>query len=599
MIRIGFGKPLLVVLLLLLPFVLDSYTIHVAILIMLFAIVAVGLSLVMGFAGQVNLAQAAFFGAGAYASALLTTTYGWNPWLAAVAAVVATCVVALAVAVPALRVQSHYLGIVSLGLAVAFSSLLSNSDVTGGASGISQVPPLSLPGLNLGENHDYYYLVALALILVVGFALFVANTTLGRRFKAMRDDVLAASASGIEIRYYRLTAFVLAGLVGGVAGVLYAHNARYVSPDTFGLGVMFLLLAMVIIGGQDSVWGAVTGAVLLITARNLLTGVQAFQQLAYGGLIVGTVVFAPRGLAGAAMDLRRRFDLPWPSIPIPWTRRRLAPPPLVLDPADPALEGVALRIDNLSKRFKGVQALDGVSLEVRAGEIHGVIGPNGSGKTTLFNVISGIYRPSGGRVAIWRHDVTGQPSFRMSRLGVARTFQNLRLFRQLTVLENVMVALDRDPARAHIRYFIAPWVVLHKERVRRARALEMLEEFDLVDVADEIAVNLSYGRQRRLEITRALAAQPTILLLDEPAAGLNAAEQEGLKAMIRRIRDGGVTVVVIEHNMSLVMNICQRLTVFAHGKVIAAGTPSEVSSDAAVIEAYLGRGAAEPVTAAL
>jgi branched-chain amino acid transport system permease protein len=599
MIRIGFGKPLLVALLLLLPLVLDSYTIHVAILIMLFAIVAIGLSLVMGFAGQVNLAQAAFFGTGAYASALLTTTYGWNPWPAAVAAVLATCVVALAVAVPALRVQSHYLGIVSLGLAVAFSSLLSNSDLTGGASGISRVPPLALPGLNLGENHDYYYLVALALILVVGLALFIANTTLGRRFKAMRDDVLAAAASGIEIRYYRLTAFVLAGLVGGVAGVLYAHNARYVSPDTFGLGVMFLLLAMVIIGGQDSVWGAVTGAVLLITARNLLSGVQAFQQLAYGALIVGTVVFAPRGLAGAAMDLRRRFGLPWPSIPIPGSRSAIAPFASAIETARPAPGAVALRVESLSKRFKGLQALDGVSLEVGAGEIHGVIGPNGSGKTTLFNVISGIYRPSGGRVSIWGRDVTGQRSFQMSRLGVARTFQNLRLFRQLTVLENVMVALDRDPARAHIRYLVAPWVVLRNERMRRARGLNMLAEFDLADVADEIAVNLSYGRQRRLEITRALAAQPKILLLDEPAAGLNAAEQEGLKATIRRIRDAGVTVVVIEHNMSLVMTLCQRLTVFAHGKVIAAGTPREVSSNAAVIEAYLGRGAADTVVSAL
>ena len=271
----------------------------------------------------------------------------------------------------------------------------------------------------------------------------------------------------------------------------------------------------------------------------------------------------------------------------------------MLETARPALEGVALRVDNLSKRFKGLQALDGVSLEVRAGEIHGVIGPNGSGKTTLFNVISGIYRPSGGRVSVWGRDVTGQRSFRMSRLGLARTFQNLRLFRQLTVLENVMVALDRDPARAHIRYLIAPWVVLRKERVRRARALEMLAEFDLLDVADELAVNLAYGRQRRLEITRALAAQPTILLLDEPAAGLNAAEQDGLKDTIRRIRDAGVTVVVIEHNMSLVMGVCQRLTVFAHGKVIAAGTPREVSMNPAVIEAYLGPGSVERGTAVL
>lgn len=590
MIRIGFGKPLLVALLLLLPLVLDSYTVHVAILIMLLSIVAIGLSLVMGFAGQVNLAQAAFFGTGAYVSALLTTTYGWNPWLAAPVAVLVTCAVALAVAVPALRVQSHYLGIVSLGLAVAFSSLLSTSDLTGGASGISKVPPLAVPGLDLGSEHDYYYLLALALIFIVGFALFIANTTLGRRFKAMRDDVIAAAASGIEIRQYRLMAFVLAGLVAGVAGVLYAHNARYVSPDTFGLGIMFLLLAMVIIGGQDSIWGAVVGAILLITARNLLTGIQTYQQLAYGGLIVATVVFAPRGLAGAASDLRRRFDVPWPSIPIPATRR---PAGKVAPFRVAAPQGVALRVDDLSRRFSGVQALGGVSLEVQSGEIHGVIGPNGSGKTTLFNVISGIYRPNGGRVFVWGKDVTGQRSFRMSRLGVARTFQNLRLFRQLTVLENVMVALDRDPARMHIRYLVAPWLVLRAERSRRARALELLEEFGLTDVADELAVNLSYGRQRRLEVARALAAQPTLLLLDEPAAGLNAAEQEGLKATIRKTRDSGVTVVVIEHNMNLVMSVCQRLTVFAHGKVIASGTPREVSTNPLVIEAYLGRDAAQ------
>ena len=234
----------------------------------------------------------------------------------------------------------------------------------------------------------------------------------------MRDGDLAAAASGIEIHSYRLMAFLLAGLVAGLAGVLYAHNARYVSPDTFGLGVMFLLLAMVIIGGQDSIWGAVVGAVLLIGARNLLTGIPTYQQIAYGGLIVATVVFAPRGLAGAASDLRRRFGLPWPTIPIPWSRRSANAPITTLPVARPLLTGIALRVDDVSKQFRGLHALSGVSLEVPAGQIHGVIGPNGSGKTTLFNVISGIYRPNGGRVLVWGRDVTGQRSFRMSRLGI-------------------------------------------------------------------------------------------------------------------------------------------------------------------------------------
>jgi branched-chain amino acid transport system permease protein len=602
--RIGPGKPLLLAAMLALPVFLGLYGIHVAVLVLIFAILAIGLSLVMGLAGQVSLAQAAFFGAGAYGSAILTATYGWNAWLAAPVAVLGACAVALLVGLPALRVQSHYLGIVSLGLAVAFASLLTNATITGGASGISRIPPLALPGVDLTDEYNYYYLVLAVLAAALAFALFIARTTLGRRFRAMRDDGLAAGAAGIEIAQYRLIAFLLAGLMGGVAGVLYAHLVRYVSADTFSLDVMFLLLAMVVIGGRDSIWGAVVGAALLITARDLLTGIQTYQQLAYGSLIVATVVFAPQGLAGAAAAARRRLGLTWPAIPIPIrvpSLRRADQRAVADQPAPPRSRvhlaaGTAapmLRVDGVGKRFRGLRALASVSLEVPAGEIHGVIGPNGSGKTTLFNVVSGIHRPSAGRVLVDGVDATGRRAHQLSRLGVARTFQNLRLFRGLTALENVMVALDRDPAWAHARYLVAPWSVLRAERERRREAHALLAAFGLAEVADEQAVSLPYGHQRRLEMARALAARPSLLLLDEPAAGLNAAEQEALKASIRRIRDGGVTVVVIDHNMALVMTLCDRVTVLAHGSVIASGAPGAVARDPAVIEVYLGTGTSE------
>jgi len=586
-IRIGIVRPLAVAALFAAPIFMDRYTAHVAVLALIFAIVAVGLSLVMGFAGQVNLAQAAFFGAAAYSASILTTQQHWSPWAAAPVAILVATAMAVVCGLPALRVQSHYLGIVSLGLAVAFSSLLTNARFTGGASGLFGIPPIELPGVDMTDDYNFYYLALTALLAVGAFALFVANTTLGRRLEAMRDDTVAAAACGIEIPYYRLTAFVLAGLCAGVAGVLYAHFVRYVSPDTFSLNAMFLLLAMVIIGGQDSIWASAVGAILLIAARNLLSGIQAYQQLVYGALIVATVVFAPRGLGGTTDLVARRLGIRLPRLPLP-IPRPAAPLPQAVPARGRAAGGTALEVVAVGKRFRGLNALSDVTLEVAVGEIHGIIGPNGSGKTTLFNVVSGIYRPSGGKVRLRGRDVTRRRSHQLARLGMGRTFQNLRLFRRLTVLENVMVALDRDPVWEHLRYVVAPWSVWSLERRRRARGLDLLRRMGLDEVADVAAVNLPYGRQRQLEIARAVGGDADLLLLDEPAAGLNAAEMEVLKSTIRQVRDAGVTVVLIEHNMGLVMSLCERITVLAHGRVIASGSPVDVSTDQAVVEAYLG-----------
>jgi branched-chain amino acid transport system ATP-binding protein/branched-chain amino acid transport system permease protein len=576
------GLAALAVVLWLLPYQLDVYWISVADTALLFALLAIGLGLVMGIAGQVNLAQIAFFGVGAYVTAIATTHFGYGFWVAGLLAVAATVLTGLVVGTPALRIQSHYLGIVTLGLAVAFVDLITNAPVTGGDSGISGIPTPPLFGIDLSSQYLYYYLELIVLAGGLAFGLFVVRTPLGRRMRAMRDDSLAAAASGAEIGVLRMIAFVLASVYGGVAGVLYAGLIHYVAPETFSLANMFLLLAMVIIGGRQSLAGCVTGAVALTIVQQEMVNLAARAQLGYGLVVVLVVVFAPTGLAGVPGQVSR------------WLGRHRSGPSMVLEPFQPLSpaaasgSGVLLEVTGLVKRFRGVTAVDGVSLSVRPGEILGVVGPNGSGKTTLFNVISGLYRPSSGRVELDGQVISGLRPYRISRLGVARTFQHLRLFRDLPVRENLLVTLDRTRMAWSWRYVVWPLGVWRHERALRLRASELLARFGLAQFAAARPGTLPYGIQRRLELARAMAAGPRLLLLDEPAAGLNGEEQRQLAAIVRSIRDSGVTVVLIEHNMGLVMSLCSRVVVLDSGTVIAEGAPAEVARDPAVLAAYLG-----------
>ncbi|MGW6008256.1 branched-chain amino acid ABC transporter ATP-binding protein/permease [Streptomyces sp. NPDC055210] len=573
----------------LLPYGLGSYSIHVVNIALIYALLAIGMGLAMGISGQINLAQVAFFGVGAYTLAILTTDSGYGFWAAAVVAVLATVATGLFVGIPALRMQSHYLGIVTLGLALGFINWITNASVTGGADGISGIPLPTLPGIDLSSEYLYYYLELVVCALGLGFGLFVVRTHLGRRLRAMRDDSLAAGAMGAEIPLLRMTAFLLASLYGGLAGVLYAGLIRYVAPETFSIGNMFILLAMVVIGGRRSLVGCVVGAIGLTLIREWLSDFSTYAQLGYGVVVVLMVVFAPTGLAGIPSRVREFVN-----------RRRLRGSPgegrARLRPFQPyeAVEppasatGPLLDIRSVTKDFRGLRALDDVSLTVAAGEIRGIVGPNGSGKTTLFNVISGFYRATSGQVRFAGRATTTARPYTLSLLGLARTFQNLRLFGQLTVRENILVALDRT--RTHTIWQYAVWQpgVVRRERRLRRRAQELLDRFGLTDFAEAAPGSLPYGIQRRIEIARAMAARPRLLLLDEPAAGLNGEEVRQLAHIVRSIRDSGTTVVLIEHNMGLVMSLCERVTVLSSGGVIAEGTPAEVVATPEVIEAYLG-----------
>ncbi|TDD84301.1 branched-chain amino acid ABC transporter ATP-binding protein/permease [Actinomadura darangshiensis] len=585
--RLG-GIAVLVVLALILPYQVGSYTIHVVNIALVFALLAIGMGLAMGIAGQINLAQVAFFGVSAYATAILTTHNGLGFWPAAALALLASAVIGLLVGVPALRMQSHYLGIVTLGLALGFINWTTNAEIAGGAEGISAIPVPPMFGIDLSSEYLYYYLEAVVFALALLFGQFVVRTGLGRRMMAMRDDPLAAGAVGAEIPLLRMTAFMLSSVFGGLAGVLYVGLIRYIAPDTFSIANMFLLLAMVVIGGRQSLAGCVVGAVGLTLIREQLVDYPTYAQLGFGVVVVLMVVFAPTGLAGVPARVRAVVD----------RRRGTSADRAALRPFRPyepgeeaaAQEGAPpmLEVRDVSKQFRGLKALSEVSLTVERGEIRGIVGPNGSGKTTLFNVVSGFYKASGGRVLMDGRVISGGRPYRLSMLGLARTFQNLRLFGELTVRDNLLVALDRTRTRAIWRYLLWPVGIWRQERRLHRRADALLERFGLTEFAAAPPGSLPYGIQRRIEIARAMAGSPRLLLLDEPAAGLNGEEVRQLAEIVRSIRDSGVTVVLIEHNMGLVMSLCERVTVLSNGGVIAEGTPAEVAGDHTVIEAYLG-----------
>ncbi|MEV1002251.1 branched-chain amino acid ABC transporter ATP-binding protein/permease [Nonomuraea sp. NPDC050202] len=572
----------------LLPYGLGGYAIHVADVAIIFAILAIGLGLTMGVAGQINLAQVAFFGVGAYTVAILTTEAGFGFWTASVLAVLTAVVFGVLVGIPALRMQSHYLGIVTLGLALAFTNWVTNAHIAGRAEGISDIPVPPMFGIVLSSGYLFYYVELIVFAIALAFALLVTRSPLGRRLRAMRDDDLAAGALGAEIPLLRMTAFVLSGLYGGLAGVLYAGLIRFVAPESFNIANMFLLLAMVIIGGRSSILGCVVGAVGLSLVREALLDASGYAQLGYGLVVVLVVVFAPKGLAGLPGQVRALL------------RKRTGGSRAQLgafrpyDPVPASAEDVALDVREVTKRFKGLVALDKVSLTVPTGQIRGIVGPNGSGKTTLFNVISGFYDPTEGSVVLGGREATGMAPYRLSLLGVARTFQNLRLFEDLSVRENLLLALDRTRTTWIWRYPILPWKVLGYERKLHRRTAELLERFGLTEVADAEPRSLPYGIQRRIELARAMAMSPALLLLDEPAAGLNGEEVRQLADIVRSIRDSGVTVIIIEHNMGLVMSLCDRITVLSSGKVIADGPPAEVAVHPDVVAAYLGDSMAAP-----
>lgn len=574
------------------------------------ALVVLGLNLLIGSTGQVSLGHAAFYAMGAYLSAIASTTWQWPLGAALLFAIAATGVISFLLALPTLRLEGNYLVMATLGFNIIVSILLEHFEgVTGGPSGFPGIPRLQLGPWVLGTDRSFYYFIWTLLLMLLALTVNLVDSRIGRALRSIHEKELTAQAVGVPSHRYKVTTFVLSALYAALAGFCYAHYVTFISPKTFDIFYSVQILTMVVVGGMGSIWGGLAGAALLTGLPELLHRFEDFHVLFYGLVLTSVLVFCRRGLVPTLMQLASSQWQSWkrppeakPAMPRVLPSGRAASRMTFLTPGEeedfpssnlPTASAPAspplMTVQDVSMTFGGLQALNEVSLRVHQGEIVALIGPNGAGKTTLLNIISGLLNPQQGSIRLGETVLTGLAPHQIAACGVGRTFQATQIYQHATVLENVLLGFH---TRGRSGFLASCWHTpgeRWEEQCLHGKAYELLEAFDLADQALLRAEKLSLLEQKLLELARAMALSPQVLLLDEPVGGLNPRESGLLVEYVSGLRHHGLGLILVEHDMNVVMRLADRVEVLQHGCKIASGTPREVQRDERVIAAYLGR----------
>jgi ABC-type branched-subunit amino acid transport system ATPase component/ABC-type branched-subunit amino acid transport system permease subunit len=567
-------------------FVQGTYYRFLGIIVFIYGIVAVGLNILAGYAGQFSLGHAALMAMGAYTTAILTKALaplpffaatGLHIWLGVVAGTIVAAAFGALLAFPALRVRGPYLAMVTIAFGwVIFKILQEWVSVTGGDLGLASIPATQI-GTYVFDTHSFYYLVLALFAVALLLQHRLVTSELGLRIRAMKHSEIAVASIGVNVHGLKVLVFVISAAFAGFGGTLFAHQQNYISPDNFQFFSSVFFLLAVLFGGAGTLLGPVIGAGVLTLLPEMLHDFDKFRLIVYGCFILATLYFLPNGVMGFFAGRRRRSHV----------KAELAPD-RAKQHAFAATAGAALELKNVSKSFGGLHALRDVSFRIEPGSIHALIGPNGAGKTTLVNLVSGFYRADAGEIIVDERPADVASLDDAARRGIVRTFQTIKLFGDMTVLEHVIIGCSRH-SRMGLGGAIFQGARSRDEAARNLEvARELIEHVGLRRYENTPASSLASGHRRLLEIARALAAKPKVLLLDEPAAGLIAEEISGLAEIILALRATGMTVLLIEHHIDLVVRISDRVTVIDYGAVIAEGPPAVVQRDERVIAAYLG-----------